>query len=53
MKKVRIGLRLDSNLCAELDYFVSKFGCSRAYVLELAYKLSDRKMIERLLSLEE
>lgn len=49
MKRVQVYLK--GEVEREVDYFVLKYGVSAAYVLQLAFKLTDRRGLENLLQL--
>lgn len=49
----RIGVRVTGKIEAELKYLEDKYKVSASYILVLAYKICDRKVIEQLLELKQ
>ncbi len=49
----RIGVRVTGKIEAELEYLEEKYGVAASYILVLAYKTCDRKVIEQLLELRQ
>lgn len=49
MKRINVYLRGQAE--QEVNYFASQYKVSAAYVLQLAFKLTDRKALENLLQI--
>lgn len=49
----RVNVYLPDNLYLELKYWTDQYNVSHGYVLQLAYKLVDRKKLEQLLELKD
>ncbi|MGE6579383.1 hypothetical protein ACQKFM_31305 [Paenibacillus xylanexedens] len=47
----RVGVRVSGRIQTELEYFTKQYNVKPSYVLQLAFKLSDRRQLEQFLKM--